>query len=232
MDQDGNIARRPRRGIQSNTDRAAFNYIKSLPGYRNAVITEGYLRSEQSFQATKELTFPILENAGTQSATERRLNISDDFLVTHVGVGIIPAVTTTGGGDPAILNLETYPNPVSLGAGGADDLNYARAFYNGSMSIRKDSTVYFEALDLHRFMRVGAAQEGLNVSTAASNNAYGASSWGPNSGYMATTPFILFEGTSKNTVKIDIPIISTGTDFEAFAVVLFRGLLIQQGRTS
>ena len=81
-----------------------------------------------------------------------------------------------------------------------------------------------------RFWRSGQAQEGLEVSTAAGEPAYVANEKNTASyGYYPLTPNVIFSGTAKNVVTVRLPEAAdaSGTASSNFAVMLFRGILVQ-----
>lgn len=220
--------------IQFNTDRDAFNYLlgqQKLPrGAANAVnpdatITEGYLRSEVDLTQQNQITFPITVDDGNapRNATERRLAISQMFLVTQVSVMLYTAGAEPTPEDRAQAVLHTYP-AIEVNAGTAD----MNVIYNGFLQARVDQVTYFDALDTKRFFRAGTAQQGVEVSTGATNPAYVADEWdSQNWGMYRLTPFIFLGGQSNNVITLNLPANIDLTDNNATCVLFLRGLLIQ-----
>lgn len=222
------------RKIQHNTDRAAYEYLKGkqkLPfGNQdrmnpNATITEGYLRSEVDLGVQNAIRFPIKigDPNTTGSGTERLLQNSQMFLVTQIGLMLYLATDSPTNAIRAQASLHSYP-AIEVNAG-TNDVN---VIYNGSLECRVDQVTYFDGLDTARFLRAGQAQEGLEVSTGATNPAYVQDQWDTqNWGMYRLTPFIFFGGQSDNVVTLSLPANIDLTDNNATVVALFRGLLIQ-----
>lgn len=220
--------------IQFNTDRDAYNHLIGLSGAPKgtadkisdkATITEGYLRSERTLLQQNAIRFPLTVNDGDAAinVTEQRLQISQMFLVTQIMLGLYYE-----GGDPtsairAQAPVHTYP-AIDVNTGTAD----VGVVYNSKLSIRVDQTTYFDALDTMRFKRAGVAQQGVEVSTGASQPEYVADSWDEQAwGMFRLTPFIFFGGQSDNIVELKLPVNIDLTNNYACAVFLCRGFLIQ-----
>ena len=92
----------------------------------NEIATQGFLRLGQSVQSTlNSINFNVLQNQGTVLSTERRLNVTDMFTVTHWAMYLVKAggqpsaagPPSVGGGvsatptDIATARNWTYPNP-------------------------------------------------------------------------------------------------------------------------
>lgn len=209
--------------IQVNTDRDAYNYLlgrQKLPGTDenainpNATISEGYLRSEVDLVQQNSVTFPITVNDGDgQQVTERRLKISQMFLVTQIGLFLYNHGTGSAA-DRAVATLHTYEATAVNTSG---DMG---VIYNSYLSARVDEVTYFDALDTLRFRRVGQAQVGVAGIVA---DQWDATNWG----FYRLTPFIFFGGQSSNVVTLQLPTnIDLSTDTTT-VVMEARGLLIQ-----
>lgn len=217
------------KGVQT-TDRARAIY-KSLPKRPGVVTTQSYLRLEQVLGTQGNINFQVLTNEGTPNVNERRLAISDSFMITSIFIGIykVGAATPTNAQIAGGV-LNTYPNSITYSkAGEAANL---QGIYNGYLSIRVNSVVYIDSLDCFRFYRVSTAQKGVNVSAAASNNAY--VSEGYEKGdfpFYALTPGIRLSGATKNELQVTLPtsLDLTGTSSTNYAVCYLRGFLEQNG---
>lgn len=163
----------------------------------NEIATQGFLRLGQSVQTTlNSINFPVLSNQGTVLSTERRLNVTDMFTVTHwamylVKAGGQPAVGSVGGGtaatatDIATARNWTYPNPYvfSTAANGlptfltnnaasaltpfTQESNNMYSIYNGFISVTIDREVVIDSFDTLRFLRVPASQQQMAQAAAA-----------------------------------------------------------------
>lgn len=213
----------------TDRSRSIFNEYKAKnPG---AIVTQSYLRLEKPLGTQQTVSFDVLNNVGTSTPnpTERRLAITDNFLVTEMSIFIFKvttaAVTQTG-------ILDTWPNALTYtGSGEAANL---MNLYNGYLNIKINSTTFIESLDLYRFYRVGTAQQGVQISQQAAaigtNGAYLADQWDAASwGFYPVTPGIEFSGAKKNEINIITPASTAmgGTSSTNYAVCYVRGLLAQ-----
>lgn len=186
-----------------DTYRATYNSLKNRfgVGKSNVIITPGYLRSEQVLGTQNQVNFPILVNEGTAPrSTERRLGISDAFVITDLGIRIGRLTGAAPEATPGPIQLESFVNPaVFTVAGERAALN---TFYNGALSVKVGSITYIEALDLLRFQYVGTAQRGMTLFTAST---YGASEQRGLSDLADIVPTIMFSGQEKNVVQVTLP---------------------------
>ena len=185
-----------------DTTRATYNSLKKRfnVGKSNVIITPGYLRSEAVLGNQNSINFPILVNEGAQPrVTERRLGISDTFVITHLGVYIGKEIAAQA--YPAAgLQLESFVNIYTFTA--ALEQSALRALLNGNMSVKVGSITYIEAVDLFRFRHVATAQSGMNQLAATP---YGASALSGVENLADITPTIQFSGQEKNTVVVNLP---------------------------
>lgn len=182
------------------TELEGRNIIK--PGI---VATQGYLRLAVNLQAAalNAVTFNVLANQGTTRATERRLDITDMFTITHWGLYIMKAGTTVLATDAEIAasRLYTYPNAgIFTGAGESANL---MNIYNGFISVTVDRERIIDSYDAYRFYRAGVAQQTV-LSAAASP--YNADEWqGPNYGMAEVSPEITLNGVGDNNITVQLP---------------------------
>lgn len=217
-----NALRRKMQQIEHNTNRGAYNAVLDQMAEgrvsENSLVTEGYLRLEKDLSQHSTIRFPVLTNDGEKHSTERRLNISDMFLVTHMGFMTYEA--------SALTPVERAQARFSTNEfSGGTVQNSFRALYAGSFSIRVDQTVFFDKYDALRFYRAGTAQ----VQTPASGPAYQVATYDSvNYPFSPIVPFITLGGRDNNKIELDLGAnINFATESTATAVVMFRGLLIQ-----
>lgn len=208
--------------------RATYNSLKKKfsVGKSSVIITPGYLRSEQVLGTQNQVGFPILVNEGTAPrSTERRLAISDAFVITDLGIRIGRLTGATTEVTPGPIQLESFVNPaIFTVAGERAALN---TFYNGALSVKVGSITYIEALDMLRFQYVGTAQRGMTLFTAST---YGASTQHGLSDLADIVPTIMFSGQEKNIVQVTLPeSAAMGAVSPASNVAVFyaRGFLCQ-----
>jgi len=206
--------------ITSESARAALNYAREqFPG---RVVTESYLRLELPASTSNVLQFKVLENEGSAAPSEKRLNVADNFVVTHVGFYNFPTANIAS--NAASVMPLTYVNDGAYG--GANDDDFMKALYNGFMTIRKNSTVFFDAIEMMNFVCAGTAQIGNPT------NDWQSDAWNGENGYKKIQPYMIFSGTAKNDVTITVPNQGvTLTTLAARVAVVFRGFLVQGATT-
>jgi len=204
------------RAIESNSARDVYNWLRKLYPNQN-VVSESYLRLEKPAAATSTISFDVLSNEGNQSTTERRINIADDFVATHVGLAFIGAATAdTEYGQYPLLG---YPSTVNTN--GADDPEIMNRIYNGYLSMRKDSIVVFDSIDINQFKYVGDSQQGVASAEA--------SSWNRHVPMAPITPGLIMSGQAKQKLELSIPVDGALADIQVRIALLFRGFLVQGG---
>lgn len=160
----------------------------------NEIATQGFLRLGANVQATlNTINFNVLQNQGTVRATERRLNVTDMFTVTHWALYLVKAGGAAGGGgtaatdaDIAVARNYTYPNPYTFATAAqglptfltnqpvsalipqTTESNNLYSIYNGFISVTIDREVVIDSYDTMRFLRVPMQQQGVtNAATIA-----------------------------------------------------------------
>ena len=188
--------------------------------------TQGYLRLVSNLQATalNSVTWQVTSNQGTTRATERRLDITDMFTVTHWGLYIVKAGTTTAATDAelAAARLRSYPNAgIFTTAGEAAALMNV---YNGFLSVTIDRVKFIDSYDCYRFYRAGTAQDTV---LSAVGGPYNADNWDAASyGMSQVDPEITLNGIGDNQITLNLPtsVNLSGTASTNFAVLIARGI--------
>lgn len=189
--------------------------------------TEGTLRLESALSTSASYTFQVNANQ-SQIVTEIRLRQGDVFLATGIGLYLKKAAATSPtDAQQTTAALHTFPNStVFTGASEAANL---QSIYNSRLQFQVNSTNLTETLDTRRYYRVGEAQQGLAVSTAASNNAYFASQWNvADYGMMTFHQTIALNGQANNTINLLLPtgVDCSGTSSTNYAVIYLKGVLL------
>jgi hypothetical protein len=206
----------------TDRSRALFNSLKPKQG---VITTQSYLRLEKQISTQSSIQFDVLNNVGVMTPTEKRLSITDSFVITGLSIFAYTYATNVANSQEKSV-LQTWPNPaVFAGVGEAASL---QGVYNGYLSVRVNSTVYLDSLDLFRFYRVGTAQKGLTVFTASS---YAASEFaGGDYGFYSLTPGIELSGATKNEIGITLPsnlAVTPAANHATYVVCYLRGFLRQ-----
>jgi len=201
--------------------------LNSLKPTRGTITTQSYLRLEKQLGTQSSVNFDVLNNQGAQTVTEKRLAITDSFVISAVSI-MFYEVTANTPARIAESTLHTWPDAnVFTGAGAPAAL---QAFYNSFLSIRVNSTVYLDSLDIYRHYRVGVAQQGVETTTTPSS--YLRSQWdGGDYGFYSLTPSIELSGATKNEISVQLPNNVTVTPGNVggavYAVCYLRGFLRQ-----
>ena len=205
--------------------RGIYNSLKGKykPG---TIITPGFLRLEQSLQGTlTTINFNVLVNQGTANVTERRLNITDVFELTHVGIFLMKAGTSTTATQQQISEAKLRANNNALVFTTAGEAAALESIYNGTLRMVINSTVYLEAFDCRRFYRVETAQKGVGPAVITTDDAWPS----PNYGMAEMTPNIALNGGGKNDISVQFAnsALTSGTASQNFLVFYGRGFLCQ-----
>jgi hypothetical protein len=229
----------------------------------------GFLRSEVSLDsptaggiALQSIQFPILvQDAPTNNpwsvqtmATENRLRVADVFFCTvwRLAIGVFKLNTSSpyySAANQALETLYTNPNPIvfsttnGYNAGGVNT-NVMNNLYNGKLSVRIDTTTYYDSYPVMDFRRVDTAQQGaLGINAALSTtltNPFQLDNW--NGPWYGAVPLgesgFAVSGTSTNIIKLDTPnptimgITNLGTGTYGTNVVLQLGGFLFQNASS
>jgi len=210
----------------SGRNRNIYERIPKKPG---VVRTQSTLRLESDALGTQSsVDFNLIKGSGnyTQHETEKRLSITDNFIVTEIGFYILKVTTAgTNRGD----TLRTFPNAVQFS--GSNEATNLMNLYNGYLGITIDGKqILAGQWDLMRHYRVGSAQKGVLTAASGTGNAWDQSTWDTASyGMFPVTPTITFYGSSNNLITLNLPaaVNMAGTSSTNYAVLLFRGYLDQ-----
>lgn len=225
----------------TNSARALYNKLINDDMYKgrtNIIITDSWLRSEVNIQGIQSsLIFNLLTNNTTSAqinCTEKRLGIPDKFVATMVSFMLMKAGASTAAtqAEIAISRPRTYNNArIFTGANEAANLE---ALYNSDMKVTIDSTTFIQTLDLRRFYRAPVSEQGTAVSTQATTGVLNADGWDTsNYPFASLTPTLTFNGSGQNQVVVNLPNSTdlSGTSSTNFAILYFRGFLIQNANT-
>lgn len=211
----------------SNTERAIYNKIaaQAKRKYPNAKPMKSYLRLEKSLQGTfTSISFDVLTNQGTPNVTERRLQITDRFVITHMALLLVKAGTTTAATDAEKAGAKLRANNNALVFTTAGEAAALQAIYNGFTEIKVDQTVYAPYIDNQLFYRVETSQKGVGPAVIITDD-----EWNDvNYGFAEIVPTITLSGASNNQITVNLPtsVTTSGTASQNFLVCYMRGLLV------
>lgn len=209
-----------------NSIRANYAEIEAKKGKKAPTITYSYLRSEVSLGTVGSVKFPILTQDGTPTVNERRLNITDDFVVTSLGLFIYKQASGAALGNSI---LYTFPN--SLVFSGSSEASNLQSIYNGFLNVTIDRKEIIPAIDCMQFYEVGTAQQSVLTAATGTGNAYLANQYGKEAGFAEVIPTFKLGGAFVNEVNLNLPASANlaGTSSTNYVALVMRGFLIQGG---
>ena len=187
-------------------------------------ITQSTLLLTKAISATTtNYQFDILDSQTTTLQTnEIRLNINDEFTVTHIGI-FLQGIANTGA-----TKLMSYA-PFELDATKAGTLN---GLFDGTLKISVNNVVYIDKWDTRKHEVVPMAQHHPLVGTTLSAQIAQFSS----KEYLyPVEPLITLSGAKKNQIELNVPSALTGQTFTmaattgTYSVVIDRIAIMLRG---
>lgn len=207
---------------RDNFQNAVAVFMNAFPGVdvvKEFKLTQSSIRLEQPLLANQnQYTFQILDNqpgaGGTIFNTEIRLRQQDTFLPYEVGLFI---ALPTGATD-ATFRLYSYPNQFVF-----VNAIQMRALFNGQLRIMIANYQYTYGWDLQRHWVSNETQQtaAFGAGSPEDQNNFAVD------GFYPMQPYILFAGSQKIEININLPSAPTAVDANSRYVMLFRGLVAQ-----
>jgi hypothetical protein len=189
-----------------------------------AVLSQGYLRSEVALSATKtSYQFPILVNDNINGAsynTSNLLNLQDAFYVSSIGLFFAKPSSATD----TTFQLCSYPNASIFAAAAATSLF---TWYNSSLQLIVNNRQIVPSYDLYRHYSVPQQQTTANADYTASGISYKDQQSGADSGFYPIEPGWVLVGSKNNTLTVNLPQSLGTVDNFSRAILIFRGHLGQ-----
>lgn len=201
--------------IPMTQKRATLEYLKYVY-MKGVVITESYLRSTIQIVNggnIQQLKFGFQNSAPVNPfiSTDNSLAQSDTFEVTHMMLSIFtfPVVVATQlptiPSWASIAQRQYYPNPsVFAGATGGVEWQNLLAIYNGNLSIKINTTVYYESYNMQNFLKVGMSERGVAVSAVATTGVIPFTSGDPVHCHVEVVPMFMIDGSGKQDIAINL----------------------------
>ena len=187
-------------------------------GKSNVRLTQSTLFLTKDIDATKSVyDFDVLENqTATLQGDELRLNLNDDFIISHLGVflyGTYTFVKEPGSSVELGKQLFTYV-PYELGIGKTINDNPVRLknLYTGALKIAVNNIVYLEKWDTRKSEKITRTQFSPYINGVA--NATTPSNDFSFDGMVKFEPLITLSGAKKNDISIRLPQAIDGGVFE------------------
>lgn len=172
------------------------------------IVTPSYLRFEKSIEGSfTTISFDVLANQGTPTVTERRLALTDKFVVTSLGFWLLKSDATAASvpvsTSAQIANAVPYSYPNSTAFSLSGQAANLQSLYNSYMSLRINTTVYIDSLPMMNFQRIATSQQ---VTAAANQNGISRDEWqSAGFGTVAIEPTVTFNGAAKIDLAINMP---------------------------
>ena len=192
-----------------------------------AILTQSFLRSEAAMStssSTYNLPIIVTQNQGaSQFNTERRLQLTDVFVVSSINVQAAKPASTSD----ALFKLYNYGSPTvftTSNAAASIDGVYA----NGFLSMLIDNNQMLPAWDLDQHFRAPITQANSVVYyTGATALAYVDSRDGSNDGIMQVEPNFVLAGNFNIQFTLNTIVGMTAVETNSRWVVRLRGILAQ-----
>lgn len=107
-------------------------FIAERTGIPYANLSQSYLRAETSLGSLSQYSFQLQKsNVASPIVTERLLELNDEFVMTHVFIGLKKPASTSAA-DQLAAQIFTYPDQTATTGGFAA---VDESLYNGSFSL-------------------------------------------------------------------------------------------------
>jgi len=192
-----------------------------------AVLTQSYLRSEVAMSATQsQYQLPLIvtqNNGATQFATEKRLQLTDVFLVSSINVQVAKPASATDAG----FKLFNYGNQTVFSTTTCAEA-IDGAYANGFLSMLIDNQQVLPAWDLDQHYCAPRTQQAAVIYYSGATAIEQVDSRdGSNDGIQLVEPNFVLAGNFN--IQLTLNTIASMSAVESFSrwVVRFRGILAQ-----
>ena len=134
-------------------------FIQSRTGIAYENLSASYLRAETALSTTTNIPFYLQAGqVNNPTATERLLNLNDQFVITHLFVGLkqIASDTPTAAQHASALIYTWYNPRVFTGTNAVN----VRSIYNGSLSFTINRKEFIPEFPVRSFLRIPSTQQG------------------------------------------------------------------------
>lgn len=214
-----------------SSQRANYNAIKAeynARGMSKVRLTQSTLLLSAAISTTStSYQFNVLDNQGTIQSNEIRLNINDEFTVTHVGL-FLQGVANTGA-----TKLLSYA-PFEVDATKAATL---QPLFDGTLRMAVNNIVYIDKWDTRKHEIVPQTQHAAFVAATAAIGSTPAriAEFASKDFMYPLDPMITLSGAKKNEITLNLPSAMTGQTFTVasntgtYSVVVDRIALMLRG---
>jgi len=198
-------------------------FIAERTGIPYANLSQSYLRSETALGSLSQYAFQLQRNnVATPIVTERLLELNDEFVMTHVFIGLKKPASTSAA-DQLSAQIFTYPDQTATTGGFAA---VDESLYNGSFSLTINRKEFLPQFPVRYFRRVPETQSGLQATGSATfKNAF-------TNGLYGFAPFepVKIDGRQTIDALVDL---NAAVTFSAgiYAVLEVRGYLVVNAKS-
>jgi len=216
------------------------SYVQSRLGIPFENLSEAYLRNDVALTTQQVISFNVQRNqVATPLATDRLLELNDEFVITQVRV----ALKQIGSDTPSATQqttaiVQTYDDPSIFSGTNASNVS---SIYNGSLEFTINRKQFIPQYPVAAFRRVPDVQTGAYLATAGTSgtpaatftgntgvNAYAAYAYG-----FAPTEPVVISGRSTLDINVDL---GTSVSFDdssntVYAVLELRGFLVVNAKS-
>lgn len=197
-------------------------FIAERTGIPYSNLSQSYLRAETALSSNSQYSFQLQKGnvSTTPIVTERLLELNDEFVMTHIFIGLKkPASTSVA--DQLSAQVYTYPDQNGSVFAAVDE-----SLYNASFSLTINRKEFLPNFPTRFFRRVPDQQSGINATGGATNkNAF------PN-GLYGFAPFepVKIDGRQTIDAILDLNGAVTFTS-GVYAVLEVRGYLVVNAKS-
>lgn len=181
----------------------------------SAVLSQSYLRFEAPLSTgTTNYKFDVLVNESVNPSytTQFKLNLQDAFVASEIGIFVAKPSSATD----TTFQLCTYPNSVIFSGAGTAAALYT--LYQGNLQLLVNQRQILTGWDAYRHYSVPQTQDSATTIDQQDGSA---------SGFFPVEPNIVFVGSKKNDLTLNLPAALAAVEANSRVVVIMRGILAQ-----
>jgi hypothetical protein len=202
---------------------AEKKFIAERTGIPYANLSQSYLRAETSLGSLSSYDFELQRNnVSSPTVTERLLDLNDEFVITHLTIGLKNVATDTDA-EHIVAPIQTYANDETA-SGNVNPLgDNVEAIFNSSFSLIINRKEFLPEFPVRFFKRVGDTQVTATTQASYGNGLYG------------FAPFEPVKIDGRQTIDATISV-GTGIDLTPaaginYAVLECRGYLVTNAKS-
>jgi len=202
---------------------AEKKFIAERTGIPYSNLSQSYLRAETQLGALSQYDFELQRNnVSNPTVTERLLDLNDEFVITHLTIGLKNVASNTDA-EHIVAPIQTYANNETA-SGNVNPLgDSVEAIYNSSFSLTINRKEFLPEFPVRFFKRVGDTQVTATTQSSYSNGLYG------------FAPFEPVKVDGRMTIDATISV-GTGIDLSPasgvnYAVLELRGYLVTNAKS-